>query len=164
LPDYPNFSKSRSPETSSQAKTDHAHTDEAGFDVLIGSTESQVPSALYSEKVCVMSKAFVKRALSDPPQSLGDIIDWLYLTPPTHGPTLLRRVVEDSRRLLPENMTIADPPEDTNVAEQPGISRTLSAGALILLRRNLAWLEDFLKHHEERGGRLTTINSGDSSK
>lgn len=95
-----------------------------------------------------MSKAFVKTALSDPPQGLGDIIDWLYLRPPPQGPALLRRVVEDSRRLLPENMEIATASGEASLAEQPSDSTRLSAGALILLRRNLAWLEDFKERNE----------------
>ena len=128
-------------------KANHAHTDEAGFDVLIGSAESQVPSAVYSEKVYVMSKAFVKTALSAPPQGLEDVVGWLYLTPSPHGPTLLHRVVEDSRRLLPENMNVASASGETSLAEKPSPSIKLSAGALIVLRRNLASLEDLVTEY-----------------
>lgn len=96
-----------------------------------------------------MSKAFVKTVLSDPPQGLRDVIDWLYLRPSPQGPSLLRRVVEDSRRLLPENMEIATAAGENSLAEQPSNSIKLSAGALILLRRNLAWLEDFKERNEE---------------
>lgn len=136
--------------TCHQAKTNHVIADEAGFEVLIGAAESQVSSALYSEKAYVVSKAFVKTALSDPPQGLGDTIDWLYLRPSPQGPMLLRRVVEDSRRLLPENIEIATSSGETSLAERPGSPAKLSAGALILLRRNLAALEVFMKHTEEQ--------------
>jgi len=98
----------------------------------------------------VVSKAFVKTALSDPPHSLGDIIDWLYLRSSPPGPMLLRRVVEDSRRLLPENSEVATTSGETSLAARPGNSSKLSAGALILLRRNLASLEVYLKHSEEQ--------------
>jgi len=98
----------------------------------------------------VVSKAFVKTALSDPPQGLGDVIDWLYLRPSPEGPMLLRRVVEDSRRLLPENIETATTSGDSSVAKRPGDSSKLSAGASILLRRNLASLEVYMERSEEQ--------------
>lgn len=117
---------------------------------MIGSAESQIPSALYNEKVYVMSKAFVKTALSNLPQGLEDVITWLYLAPPSQGPNLLRLVIEDSRRLLPENTTVTDTSGESKITEQPSRSTKLSSGALILLRRHLACLEDFIKRNEEQ--------------
>ncbi len=93
-----------------------------------------------------MSKAFVKTALSDPPQGLGDVIDWLYRGPSPQGPALLHRVVENSKRLLPENMTNATTSRE---AGQPSSPTKLSAGALIVLRRNLASLEDLMERNKE---------------
>lgn len=126
-------------------------TDEAGFDVLIGSADSRIPSELYTEKVYVLSKAFIKTALLLPPEGLDGVIKWLYLTSPEPGPRLLRRVVEDSEALLPESHAanaIDEARSQTNESA-PGTTK-LSAGALILLRRNLVWLKDCLDSDERQ--------------
>lgn len=123
--------------------------DEAGFDVLIGSAESQIPCALYSEKVYVMSKGFIKTALTTEPQGLADVIRWLYLSSQP-GPSLLRRIVDDSKKLLAKNTTTtaigsAHGEMDHGVCTRP----KLSTGASILLRRNVGWLDDFMSRHDK---------------
>lgn len=125
--------------------------DEAGFDVLIGSDDSQVPSRLYTEKVYILSKLFIKTALTNPSCGLEDVIKWLYLTSSEPGPRLLRRVVEDSEALLLEPLT-GDAFEGLcNVKTDKNTGTTkLSAGALILLRRNLVWLKDCLEQDEKQ--------------
>ena len=129
--------------------------DEAGFDVLIGSEEARIPSALYNEKVYVMSKGFIKKALTSPLQGVDDIIQWLYSSH-EEGPKLLRRIVEDSRSLISDAQVGSASSHSQgrdNQAVRPLV--TFSAGALILLRRNLEWLEDYLlcgeKAKRERG-------------
>ena len=127
--------------------------DEAGFDVFIGSAESQVPSALYNEKVYVMSKGFIKVALTAAPDGLADIIQWLYLSGQS-GPHLLRRVLDDSKKLLANTTTtttttsaVGSTSGETN---EMGSARTkLSTGASILLQRNVDWLEDSMKRSGE---------------
>lgn len=123
--------------------------DEAGFDVLIGSAESQVPSALYSEKVYVMSKGFIKTALTTVPQGLADVVRWLYL-PSQPGPHLLRRVIDDSKNLLAD-ITTTSAVGSTSGKMDKGLlyGAQLSTGASILLRRNVEWLEDFLTRHDD---------------
>ena len=123
--------------------------DEPGFDVLIGSAESQVPSALYSEKVYVMSKGFIKTALTSVPQGLADVIRWLYLSSQP-GPHLLRRVIDDSKNLL-ANITTTSAVGSTSGEMDEGLlnGAKLSTGASILLRRNVEWLEDFVTRHDE---------------
>ena len=123
--------------------------DEAGFDVLIGSEEAQVPSALYSERVYVMSKVFVKTALTNPPHGLADIIQWLYLSSQP-GPYLLLRVFDDSRQLLDNNSTvIADGSASGEMGERGFTGARLSTGASILLKRHVDWMENFMKQHDE---------------
>ncbi len=126
--------------------------DEAGFDVLVGSEEARIPSALYNEKVYVMSKGFIKNALTSPPQGVDDIINWLYSSQ-EDGPKLLRRVVEDSRSLISDaqvGSASSHPQDEDNQAVRPLV--TFSAGALILLRRNLEWLEGHLLCGEKAQG------------
>ena len=123
--------------------------DEAGFDVLIGSAESQVPSSLYSEKAYVMSKGFIKTALTTMPHGLADVVQWLYLTSQP-GPQLLRRVVDDSKKLLANKTTTSafgSAPDE--LGERGSTRAKLSTGASILLRRNVEWLEDFMMRNDE---------------
>ena len=123
--------------------------DEAGFDVLIGSAESQVPSALYSEKVYVMSKGFIKTALTNAPQGLADVIQWLYLSSQP-GPHLLHRVVDDSKKLLTSTSTTSVVGSASGEMDERGFARAkLSTGASILLRRNIEGLEDFMTRNDE---------------
>lgn len=122
---------------------------EAGFDVLIGSAESQVPSALYSEKVYVMSKGFVKTALTHPPQGLTDVVQWLYLSSQP-GPRLLRRILDDAKLLLADTQSSRVGGGASQEADERGFSRAnLSTGASILLQRNVAWLEDFAERNDK---------------
>ena len=123
--------------------------DEAGFDVLIGSEEAQVPSAIYSERVHVMSKVFVKTALTNPPHGLADIIQWLYLSSQP-GPHLLLRVFDDSRRLLDNNISVnANGSDSGGMGERGFTGARLSTGASILLKRHVDWMEDFIKRQDE---------------
>ena len=112
--------------------------------MLIGSAESQVPCALYSEKVYVMAKGFIKTALTNTPHGLADVVRWLYLSSQP-GPHLLCRVIDDSKKLLAKTATtsaVGIASGETN--EGRFIPAKLSTGASILLRRNVEWLEDLM--------------------
>ena len=122
--------------------------DEAGFDVLIGSAESQVPSALYSEKAYVLSKDFIKTALTNAPHGLADIIQWLYL-PSRPGPRLLLRILDDLKCLLANNITLSVDGTADGGMDGRGFTRAkISTGATVLLRRHVDWLEDYVKQHD----------------
>lgn len=110
--------------------------DEAGFDVLIGSEEAQLPSAMYSERVSVMSKVFVKTALTNPPHGLADVIQWLYLSSQP-GPHLLLRVFDDSRKLLDNSTTTVNADDGASSGERGFTGARLSTGASILLKRHV---------------------------
>lgn len=126
--------------------------DEAGFDILKGSEEARIPSALYNEKVYVMSKMFIKKALTSPLEDVDDIINWLYSSR-EDGPRLLQRVVEDSRSLISEEQVGSASFHSQGGDNQPGRPLvTFSAGARILLRRNLEWLEERLLCNEKAEG------------
>ena len=107
-------------------------TDEAGFEALVGTPESRVSSALYSEKALVMSKGFVVHALSHDIGGLNNVLTWLYLA--SDGPQLLKRVVEESTALLGHG--------DGRPGEPWRATGTrLSAGALMVLKRHVDWLQ-----------------------
>ena len=94
-----------------------------------------------------MSKGFIERAITAPPQGLEQIIEWLYHS--SQGPELLRRVIKDSKALLPE-----DSKDDRS--NEAGIERSaeqgkptgFSTGAIIWLRRALLKLENLPKSDE----------------
>lgn len=98
-----------------------------------------------------MSKPFIKTALTKPPEGFAGIIQWLY-TPSHKGPQLLRLVVDECRALLPDATPkegLESPGEASGVAKNESKSHSrLSSGALVLLRRNLQWLEEYLRHDE----------------
>lgn len=118
---------------------------------MVGSEEARVPSALYSEKVYVMARSFLRTALSSPLQGIDDIIRWLYLSSQPEGPHLLRRVVEDSKALLPD-ARIGSSNNLLINGHNAGITEPakISTGALILLRKNLDWLSEYLSQNEEK--------------
>lgn len=89
-----------------------------------------------------MSKAFVKTALTSPPQGLADVIDWLYMSEP--GPTLLSHIVSDSNSLLPTPESGFTVNGDRGVGGH-GTPKKFSAGALVLLRRILDGLKPFMR-------------------
>ena len=103
--------------------------DEAGFESLVGTEETLVPSRIYTEKALCMAKGFLSHALAHPVPSLSPIIDWVYIKP--GGPGFLRLMIEESRAL---------------VSGEAGCRKTkvmdkLSAGARILLQPHLRALE-----------------------
>ena len=100
-----------------------------------------------------MSKGFIKKALTSPLEGVDDIINWLYLSR-LDGPKLLQRVVEDSRSLISDTQA-GSASSHTQDGEDQVVRPlvTFSAGARILLRRNLEWLEDHLSSGEKAEGK-----------
>ena len=157
--------------------------DEAGFDVLQNTPESRTPSALYTEKAFVLSKNFIQIALVKPPAGFVEIIKWLYHSSEP-GPKLLRTVVKECRAycpdeplvvpsLLPANLVTATrsmnpllTPSTLNeersaVASDQESERParLSSGALVLLKRQLRWLEEWLFYNERSGDEQSGLTS-----
>ena len=102
-----------------------------------------------------MSKGFIKKALMSPLQGVDNIIKWLYPSR-EDGPRLLQRVVEDSRVLVSYEQggsASTHPQGGDTQAVRP--LATFSAGARILLRRNLEWLEEHLLSGEKAEGEST---------
>lgn len=97
-----------------------------------------------------MARGFVKTALSNPPEGLCDIVDWLYRA--RSGPRLLDCIIDECQNLLREP-TISQP-DDFLESESAlfdkdscatgeswaGLTSRLSAGALVLLKRHIVWL------------------------
>ncbi len=136
---------------------DFIFADEAGSDVLVGSEESRLPSILYNEKVYVMSKVFIEKAIKDPAQGFKEIIASLYLF--SRGPRLLRRVVMDTRMLLPESSsTEALKGSMAERDQESTVPTKLSDGALVLPRRNIGVKK--LVSRQEYSRKLATLLEG----
>ena len=124
--------------------------DEAGYEVLINTPDSILPSALYSEKAYILSKIFVRTALATPPQGLEDVIYWLYMN--RKGPGLLRQIVRDSRRLQARSSSQGQSggSDASSTVESNGWSKEgrISAGAVMVLEKHLVWLEQLLRGSE----------------
>ena len=108
-----------------------------------------MPSALYSEKVYVMSKVFIKTVLTLTPHGLADVVHWLYL-PSQSGPHLLRRVIDDSRKLLANTTSTSTSGSAPGEMDEGRLTPAkLSTGASILLRRNVESLEGLMRVNEQ---------------
>ncbi|KAL9120604.1 MAG: hypothetical protein Q9187_002841 [Circinaria calcarea] len=122
---------------------------EAGFNALIGTEESRINSALYSERALVMAKGFVAHALSREVNGLDDVIRWLYLSKEDEGPKLLPIVVGESNALLKGGDALQTETSDSLSNGDKTTIRNegrmhLSSGAKMLLRKHLANLEKHL--------------------
>lgn len=106
-----------------------------------------------------MSKGFIRTALTTTPQGLADVIQWLYVSSQP-GPHLLRRVVDDSKKLLANSATSSAVGNSSGEVRGGDSSRAkLSTGASILLRRNVDWLEDFMMRYDKESA---VIDRGDN--
>ncbi|KAH0542786.1 hypothetical protein FGG08_002834 [Glutinoglossum americanum] len=114
---------------------------EAGFDILLGAEETIINSALYTEKAFVLARGFVKHALTHPIQGLEDVIRSLYLQDQHDGSNLLREVIQQCKSIiyLTEHSRAL---HGTPMMPSEGGAAKLSAGALVLLKRNLTALEE----------------------
>ena len=145
--------------------------DEAGFDVLVGSEDSLVPSRMYSEKSFVMAKGFIKTALSNTPRGLIDVVHWLYRA--HSGPRLLDRVVREcqdksQRPLTTSQTTHADDgirlcEDNISIVEESWIGSVekLSTGALVTLHRYIESLVEYEKECEQKKDAATANTPND---
>ena len=117
-------------------------TDEAGYEILAGTDESTISSALYTEKAYVLARGFLQAFYEKNPGGMSDIRQWMYES--KHGPRLLSTVYKEAKALLSEN------PQDEEadagnavVCWRPTNGRKrLSLGAAILLERMLEGLRE----------------------
>ena len=105
-------------------------------------------SSLYNEKAYVLSKGFVKTAIKTMPGGFEDVLRWLYIS--EDGPKLLERIIDDCKGLC-ENSEM-----DTSSIDRGGTvmyegawrKNRVSAGALVLLKRNLDGLIGIAKDND----------------
>ncbi|ODQ54773.1 hypothetical protein SAICODRAFT_54083 [Saitoella complicata NRRL Y-17804] len=118
---------------------------EAGFGVYQGTREAAVSSRLYSEKVYILARGFVKYVLEHDIDGFADELKWLYAA--SDGPHFLKKVVESGREIL--ERSIGEPAtatEDQDLGKE-GVGR-LTPGASSWFKRTLSSLEEHLAEIE----------------
>lgn len=109
---------------------------EAGFDVRIGSEDAKIPSALYSERTYLRSRAFIVHALQHPVDGLAGDIKWLYQSHDGQdSPGLLHRAIDAARAAID-----ASEGGGKTALDRDGFN-VVSAGAVVKLKRLVAELE-----------------------
>ena len=134
-------------------KAEQEFLDETGYEVLVGSDASKLASRTYSEKAFIMSKLFVARALSNPPQTFKDVIGWLYRAPA--GPRLLRQIIHDyqtsslgspegtAAKAVGNNEVLSEEQDHAGGESWAKATERLSAGALISLKKHMRLLIEY---------------------
>ena len=109
----------------------------------MGAEETILNSALYTEKAFVLSRGFVKHALTHPIQGLEDVVRSIYLPEREGGSNLLHEVIQQCKDIIIRSEDKQAAPETPALTNDGGVKR-ISAGALILLKRNLIGLEEIM--------------------
>ncbi|KAI9825143.1 MAG: hypothetical protein M1819_000601 [Sarea resinae] len=119
---------------------------EAGFDVLVGTEGTRATSAQYTEKAYVLSRGFITFALRHTLESFDDVKLWLYISRAEAAPRLLDVVLNEAKEVIKRSeapsTSEARVDGETDGKNQDGIVR-VSAGALVLLRKQVTALEEF---------------------
>jgi ubiquitin-conjugating enzyme E2 O len=116
----------------------------------MGAEEAILNSALYTEKAFILARGFVKHVLMHPIQGLEDVIRSIYLPGQEGGWNLLQEVVQQCKDIICRSEDKEAVPDIPVTPNDDGVLR-ISAGALILLRRNLTALEGILAGAEKAG-------------
>lgn len=116
---------------------------EAGYEARIGSVEYQIPSALYSERVFLISRHFIERALTflstHPASGFAEVLAALY----TSGSNLLLRAVEEAINTVKYSRLKQASPSPTD--------RRVSKGALNPLIRQIEKLIALMPADQQQG-------------
>jgi ubiquitin-conjugating enzyme E2 O len=119
---------------------------EAGYEARVGSADSTVPSAFYSERTYFSSRDFILQVLAQcvpalrrgaavsPLDGLDDVMKWLYVSNADGAPKLLEQAVRAAKEM------VAD--AEKGVTPMKGPLLSISKGAVVMLKRKLQELEE----------------------
>lgn len=134
---------------------------EAGFEGYENDSRYAVEAEQYSEKAFVMSRGFIKHALSRPPAGLKDVLAWLYLPHSLSEPanSLLGRILQRGRQLIQKSEE-ARLEKDNRLLDSSGgrddptrvFLKPLSRGASVMLKRLVDELQGQLDLFMTLGG------------
>lgn len=142
---------------------------EAGFESLEKQGEYKTEARLYSEKVFVMSRGFVKHALARGVAGFNDVLAWNYFpsteisesSKDTVRPEMLSKVINRANGLIShaqQNEATFDAAGLVDGSGQPSreaFLTKLSRGAVVMLRKHIAALDDVLTEAKERKGKIS---------
>jgi len=107
---------------------------EAGYEVLVGSEQSMLPSAQYSERIYFQSRGFIEHALQLMPTPFADVLSWLYLDQSNQAPKMIEKAIDALNEIVADN--------GKGNVKRGGLTNPISKGALVMFRRYLAVMEN----------------------
>jgi len=107
---------------------------EAGYEVLKGLKQNEIPSAQYSERVYFQSRAFIIWALRTPPAPFDGVLRWLYVNNSDQAPDLMSKAIQALKAVVDDN--------GEGLVNPGGMSHSISKGALTLFKRYLDSLQE----------------------
>ncbi|KAF3935925.1 hypothetical protein ABW20_dc0108369 [Dactylellina cionopaga] len=124
---------------------------EAGFNVYLGAEEATVNANLYSERAYILSRGFVRRVLEQPVPGLEDILVWIYNPRLEGGMQFLSEIVQKGKEIVNGSEDGLSASASTSLSDGLNLASTstdgipkLTAGAIVLLKKTLASLDDIL--------------------
>ncbi|KAF2846196.1 hypothetical protein T440DRAFT_458828 [Plenodomus tracheiphilus IPT5] len=110
---------------------------EAGYDVHRSAPETRLSSALYTERAYFRARAFITHALGNgnAVEPFLEDLNWLYRSKEEDAPRWLDKAIEAARAI------VARSEDREDEGERDGL-RKVSLGALVMLKRQLARLEE----------------------
>lgn len=107
---------------------------EAGYDVQRAAPETRLSSALYTERAYFRARAFISHALSNTVEPFSQELHYLYRSNAQEAPQLLDKAIEAAKDVVERSSNAG------NDGERDGL-RTISLGAVVMLKRQVAKLE-----------------------
>lgn len=126
---------------------------ELGIETLKDNKERKRESENYDMRIWAMARGFIKTELEISPDSLADVICWLYM-PGQDAPFHLECVLVDSRFILKQPAISAQVCEEDNVTrpKMRSAEKWLETPTLEIVLDNFKWLEEHLKDYPKAEG------------
>jgi ubiquitin-conjugating enzyme E2 O len=107
---------------------------EAGYEVHRSAPETKLSSALYTERAYFRARAFITHALSNDVEPFKQELDYLYRSQAENAPRLLDKAIEAAKEVVERSA------DSNDEGERDGM-RTMSLGAVVMLKRQIEKLE-----------------------
>ncbi|KAL5121547.1 hypothetical protein ACEQ8H_000619 [Pleosporales sp. CAS-2024a] len=107
---------------------------EAGYEIHRSVPETKLNSALYTERAYFRARAFITHALSNDVDPFKQELEYLYTSQADDAPRLLDKAIDAAKQVVERSASNSE--ED----QRDGL-RTMSLGALVMLKRQIVKLE-----------------------
>ncbi|KAL4907980.1 hypothetical protein BDW74DRAFT_148341 [Aspergillus multicolor] len=122
---------------------------EAGYENLAAEGSRCIEASQYTEKVFLMTRSFILRALEHPVRGLEDVLAWNYV-PGSTRPHLLRTAIEKARQMIERHDSTSKHLDPDPLAS--ALCSRLSLGGVVMLQKHLGALEKLERDLIERVG------------